>query len=233
MKFITPFKVAMGLSLLAHGIGLSAYYAYRHQQEGAKLEFNQDRVIELVVLSEPTQMPKPAAAVIVSKVISKPAAAQPLPEVKPVLVQAPNPITMPVPEVATVVREDPIPQIQEIPESSNSSELANSDVSTKAQIQSVTADAGSPANYLFNPRPLYPAESRRRKEEGLVLLAVLVDEEGLPENVQVTQGSGHLLLDKAAVKAVSRWRFSPARLGNQCVTSQIQVPIRFKLSVPK
>lgn len=86
-----------------------------------------------------------------------------------------------------------------------------------------------PAAYLSNPEPVYPAQSRRRKEEGTVLLGVEVSSEGRALRVEIDQSSGHALLDEAALKAVRHWRFEPARLGNRSVNSHVQVPIRFRL----
>lgn len=95
-----------------------------------------------------------------------------------------------------------------------------------------TSDGGSLASvsYLFNPKPLYPKEARKRKEQGLVLLAVTVTARGAAEAVEVIQSSGHALLDQSAVEAVKRWQFVPARIGTATTTSRVQIPIRFRLS---
>lgn len=85
------------------------------------------------------------------------------------------------------------------------------------------------ADYLDNPRPLYPVLSRRLREEGLVLLRVLVNELGLPEVVELEAGSGFSRLDLAACAAVRRWRFVPARRGGTVVSAWVNVPIVFDL----
>jgi TonB family protein len=84
--------------------------------------------------------------------------------------------------------------------------------------------------YLYNPKPVYAEAARRRREEGLVLLALTVTREGEPANVRITRGSGHALLDDAALKAVWQWRFTPASVKHMAVSSSIVVPVRFKLS---
>lgn len=94
-------------------------------------------------------------------------------------------------------------------------------------------DGGMPAKYLLNPKPVYPDEARRRREEGLVVLAVQLDRNGCPGRIQIVQSSKFQMLDEAAVRAVNQWRFTPARFGRLAVASQIQVPIRFKLSDSK
>lgn len=86
------------------------------------------------------------------------------------------------------------------------------------------------AEYLNNPRPAYPAMSRRLGEQGKVVLRVLVSGEGRAREVQVKVGSGSARLDQAAREAVERWRFVPARQGNEAVETWVLVPIAFNLS---
>lgn len=85
------------------------------------------------------------------------------------------------------------------------------------------------ADYLQNPAPVYPSLSRRKREEGQVLLQVRVGATGSPEQIQIKQGSGFPRLDEAAVNTVQRWRFVPARRGDEAVTASVIVPIIFRL----
>jgi protein TonB len=85
------------------------------------------------------------------------------------------------------------------------------------------------ADYLQNPPPAYPSLSRRMREEGKVLLQVRVSTAGLPEQIQVTHGSGYPRLDEAAVNTVQRWRFVPARHGDETISASVIVPIVFRL----
>lgn len=85
------------------------------------------------------------------------------------------------------------------------------------------------ADYLDNPKPVYPATSRRLGEQGKVLLRVLVGAAGLAEKVELKLGSGFARLDQAALEAVGRWRFVPARRGEQAVAAWVQVPVTFQL----
>ena len=85
------------------------------------------------------------------------------------------------------------------------------------------------ADYLNNPRPRYPAISKRLNESGKVLLRVRVSAEGLPVAVNLVQSSNFPRLDEAARQAVSQWRFVPARLGNVAVDAEVVVPIVFRL----
>ena len=85
------------------------------------------------------------------------------------------------------------------------------------------------AAYLDNPAPRYPASARRALEEGRVLLRVLVSADGRPLRVDVATSSGSDALDAAAIDAVRRWRFVPARRGDVAVDASVQVPIVFSL----
>jgi protein TonB len=85
------------------------------------------------------------------------------------------------------------------------------------------------AAYLNNPKPDYPARSRRMREQGQVLLRVFVTRDGRADTVALFESSGYPRLDRAAEAAVARWRFVPARRGENKVDSWIVVPIVFKL----
>lgn len=93
----------------------------------------------------------------------------------------------------------------------------------------VVTEARFDADYLNNPPPVYPVLSRRRGEQGRVLLRVQVSAQGTAERVEVHTGSGHARLDAAALEAVRRWRFVPARRGDAAVAASVLVPIVFRL----
>jgi protein TonB len=85
------------------------------------------------------------------------------------------------------------------------------------------------ADYLHNPKPVYPTLSRRMSEEGKVLLKVRVSAQGTALDVAVSKSSGFARLDAAAADVVTRWRFVPARRGDEAVDSSVIVPITFAL----
>jgi protein TonB len=76
----------------------------------------------------------------------------------------------------------------------------------------------------------YPDLARRRGLAGTVLLRVRVAADGTVESAEVATSSGHEILDQAAVEAVRRWRFAPARRGDTAVAHEVRVPIEFKLT---
>jgi protein TonB len=83
--------------------------------------------------------------------------------------------------------------------------------------------------YLNNPAPTYPSVSRRSGEQGRVMLRVRVSARGEVEAIEVHQSSGYSRLDDAALAAVRRWKFVPARLGERPVEGWAIVPVNFTL----
>ena len=99
---------------------------------------------------------------------------------------------------------------------------------TNAAPTSVTAPRFDAA-YLHNPRPEYPPVSRRTGEEGKVLLKVRVMPDGLPASIEIEKSSTFERLDNAARQVVGRWRFVPAKRGDEAIEASVIVPIVFRL----
>ncbi|MDZ4254729.1 MAG: energy transducer TonB [Sulfuritalea sp.] len=85
------------------------------------------------------------------------------------------------------------------------------------------------ADYLDNPKPVYPAISRRLGEQGRVVLRVHVEADGRAAEVQLHTSSGSPRLDQSALDTVRRWKFVPARLGREPTAAWVLVPIAFTL----
>lgn len=83
--------------------------------------------------------------------------------------------------------------------------------------------------YLQPPQPEYPALARRMREQGKVVLRVLVDEKGHPERADVHRSSGSARLDEAARQAVLRALFKPHHDDGRAVAVYALVPIQFQL----
>ena len=85
--------------------------------------------------------------------------------------------------------------------------------------------------YHLIPSPPYPERSRDLGEEGRVVIAVLVAEDGKVAEAHVHESSGHPMLDGSALATVrEKWLFKPARSGDAPVTAWIRVPIDFRIS---
>lgn len=79
-----------------------------------------------------------------------------------------------------------------------------------------------------SPPPAYPPAALRAGESGTVVVRVEVDATGYPNNATLVQRSGSRALDRAAMEAVRRWRFTPAQNNGQPVPGSIEVPFDFK-----
>ncbi len=82
---------------------------------------------------------------------------------------------------------------------------------------------------IHRVEPVYPPEARREGVQGIVILQVLVDEEGEVKEARVVQGPP--LLQQAAVDAVLRWRYRPTLLEGSPVAVSASVVVPFRLSL--
>jgi len=78
-------------------------------------------------------------------------------------------------------------------------------------------------------RPIYPPGARLRGEEGNVTVRATVADSGKAQTAEVVRSSGHPALDQAAINAVRRARFIPARQGRLAVESETTLTFRFTL----
>lgn len=98
------------------------------------------------------------------------------------------------------------------------------------------ADADAPpildaqsVGYLVPPAPRYPPASRRAREEGEVLVRVLIGIDGRPNEVRLLRSSGHARLDDAAIEAVRAALFRPYVADGRARAAYVRVPVEFAL----
>ena len=142
-------------------------------------------------------------------------------------VKAPPPVPAPVAETAPAPAA---PTSSAPPAPASGSAHASAGTPTGSATQGGgESQARFDADYLRNPAPPYPPMSRKMREEGKVLLRVLVTPEGTAGSVEVKTSSGSARLDESALRTVRQWKFIPARRGDAPVQSWVLVPIIFKL----
>lgn len=78
-------------------------------------------------------------------------------------------------------------------------------------------------------RPNYPLDARRRGEEGTVLFELSISEKGLVTAATLITSSGFPELDRAARRAVTTARFTPATQDGKPVPFTLRLPIEFRL----
>ena len=87
----------------------------------------------------------------------------------------------------------------------------------------------SDAAHLNNPPPPYPSLSKRFREEGRVVLDVYILADGSVGETRLRRSSGHRRLDEIALDAVRRWRYVPARRGEEPIPFWYIQPVDFRL----
>ena len=93
--------------------------------------------------------------------------------------------------------------------------------------RSVNGVARSP---MYSPKPHYPLASKQLREQGLVVVRLCVNEQGIVDQVGLTQSSGFQGLDHSALKALALWKFAPLKSPGIEVSSQcFQTPVQFTL----
>ena len=80
----------------------------------------------------------------------------------------------------------------------------------------------------YAPEPGYSPEAKAAKFEGVVMVSIIVDKNGIPQNVHVTRGVG-LGLDEKAVEAVKQYKFKPATENGKPVAVYLNVEVNFEI----
>jgi protein TonB len=86
----------------------------------------------------------------------------------------------------------------------------------------------SAPSVLSKVEPEYSEEARKAKWQGTVILALVVDDQGRPQNLKVLRSLG-LGLDQKAIEAVEKWRFKPGMKDGKPVPVQATIEVNFRL----
>lgn len=78
---------------------------------------------------------------------------------------------------------------------------------------------------------LYPRHLIYPPQEGLVEVAVLIDEEGNAADTLIIKSTNNEFND-AAVQTVRKWKFKPSLLDNKPYKSVVNIPVEFGLRTP-
>lgn len=83
--------------------------------------------------------------------------------------------------------------------------------------------------YVTPPSPVYPAQSKRLRETGRVVLRVEIGSDGRARQVLVSRSSGHARLDESAATSLRTARFAPYTENGVALVVWTLVPIEFEL----
>lgn len=200
--------------------------------------------VEPATASQPSKAVAVAPPPVQPKAVTKPVAVQPKPERTS-------------PQASTVPRMPPMSQLPPLPHSPAAppteankpvgAPAATTEDTTQATGTAVAAPSsagtGAPsapaaralyapssdADHLRNPKPVYPALSKRLNEQGTVIHSVLIAADGQPVSAKLVKSSGFDRLDKAAYDAVMQWRYVPGKRQGVPEAMTFNVPIKWVL----
>jgi protein TonB len=81
---------------------------------------------------------------------------------------------------------------------------------------------------IYKVTPEFSEEARKAKFTGVVLVGLIVDERGMPQNVHVIRGVG-MGLDEKAVEAVKQFRFKPGKFKGKPVATHLNFELSFDI----
>ncbi len=187
----------------------------------------------------PTPIAKGAAPKFAPKPFIPPAVAVP----KPLLPVVPT-ISAPAPQIDASVYGDPLSKLNDASAGQGINGLGNgkggglgngsgdglgdgSGGGTGGGVFRAGGEVSSPV-LISKVEPEYSEEARKAKYSGTVLLSVVVDEHGVPQDIHVVRPLG-LGLDEKAVEAVQRWRFRPGIRNGKPVRVRATIEVSFRL----
>ena len=102
---------------------------------------------------------------------------------------------------------------------SHSKDLSKKQIKTRARI----------GGDITQCKPNYPRTSKRRGEQGTVILRFLINEEGKAEKAEIKQTSGYKRLDNAAKAGLFSCKFIPASVDGTFIKDWAVIPYVFQL----
>lgn len=203
-----PNLTAIAAILAIHALAIGALIQVRQHVRRAE-----EAKLTVVNLTPP---PPPAAQ------------APPPPPSRPEVVAPPPIVQTPVPPVQIQTSPEPVPAPTPVPVT----------VAVPGPPAPVTAPPAPPSmvqggdlgtQMVAGKPPRYPIDSRRKHEQGTVVLTITLAVDGGVESIAVSQSSGFARLDNAARDAVKGWRWKPTIRGGQPVRVRGVVEIPFIL----
>jgi protein TonB len=194
--------------VLLHAVLITALVQARHHVQRAR-----EARLSVVNLMPPPPPP--------------PSAEEPPPPPQTKIVAPPPLVQVPLPPISTVATTpDIVPPAPPAPPVAVSAPPAPA---AAAMGSSVVQGGDLGAQMVAGKPPRYPVESRRKREQGTVVLALTLGVDGAVESLSIAQSSGFPRLDNAARDAVRGWRWKPVMRDGQAVRVKGVVEIPFIL----
>lgn len=108
-------------------------------------------------------------------------------------------------------------------------------VTTALNASSTASNAAAPGPVVVShldydgspPRPVYPQHALRARQQGLVVIRVVIGKDGSVVRADVRRSSGFELLDAAAVSAALRTKFHPYSRNGIAFSASADLPFNF------
>lgn len=157
-----------------------------------------------------------------------PASKEPPPPSQPEIVAPPPLVRVPQPPIQQVVTT-PVPSPLPTPLIAAPTPIAASAPAAVSAPPSTVQSSDLSTRMLSGKPPRYPIESRRKREQGTVLLSLTLGLDGKVSVITIAKSSGFARLDSAARDAVRNWRWAPTVREGQTVMVRGLVEIPFQL----
>ena len=209
-----PRWISLGLIAALHVAG---FYALQHLDVSTVRQLPASPLVVDLLPLDLQEPPPKAVALPTQKVFEEVQMPKPQPIVaSPPIVAVPAPA----PPIQTTPEAEPAPPAPvKAAQDAKPAPARASDALANLNTRLISADP-----------PRYPVESRRLREMGTVVLMVVVDEGGRVRDSSIATSSGVERLDKAALNAVRRWRWSPTIVDGRPsqVRGLVRIPFELK-----
>lgn len=213
-RFSLQRLVSIGSILALHAGFL---FALQHGTLSKLNPFTPSEVLLTLATAAPDNKPEPPAPVKTSKL--------PLPQNL-----LPSPPVIPLPEIPAPATPSPITLAsQSVSEAPPSTQASGKPAAPASEASNSAPRIINAVEYLRPPRANYPHHSRRMKEQGRVIMHVLVNSAGHPEKVDIHQSSGFPRLDDAARIAMMQAIFRPYMEDGKALSVIATATINFSL----
>lgn len=230
MSYTFHWRKAMAVSFFLHII-LLVTAGYLASGLTAALPIQEEVILEMDLMSDPAQragnspsLPEPKA-----QDTSKPSPVKPTP-MEPVQTQTPAA------ESEAIVTANALTMTEAEAPGAASASYSETGGSGSPVASAAVSGGGSRSGIaapgiLSKVDPAYPSEARQAGLEGTAVLRVQILANGRPGEISVSRSTGHSSLDNAAVAAVGKWKFVPAkdRDSGKTVACYTTLPVSFRL----
>lgn len=225
MKSAWESSLAISIVLIAH-IGAIGFAVWAPESKPKPIELPVIQGIFIPAPAAEVEAPPTAKVPPPPKPKEKPPEPKPKPKPKPL---PPPPVELPPSE--TAIEQEAVEEVAEVAQEEVVQDVPHTPViSDEDRLGSTVTPPRSDAASLNNPQPRYPPMSRRLREEGIVVLELLILANGSVGDVKLKKSSGFSRLDETAMTAVKYWRYMPAKRGGQSIDYWYEQSVEFKLS---